>query len=208
MKITLKLLLLYLLFSLTLNASWGQSFEFMPGTKRIFMDAQWLKTFDKERHFSLFSRSRATTEYDQNTLTDLFTGAYFNYTTQLGLGGTILGRISSRSSGVDAGLHYFKATPNLSIFALASIQLSKRLAYGWFSIIRFTPAIGEKWRLYTSLELVSNFNADGHLSSIQRIRGGFIFQGYQFGLAINLSGVGRNYQIRDENPGLFFRKSF
>lgn len=178
----------------------------MPGTKSIFVDAQWLRTFNSIGKWSLFSRSRALVDYRENT--DLFTGAYLNYTTKSGFGGTLLGRISTLGAGGDAGLHFFKANASLLIYALASIDLQSELAYSWFSIIRYTPAINNKWRLYTNLELFSNFNIDGHVASVQRIRFGLDQKGYQFGLALNLSGLGNDYSIRDTNPGIFLRKQF
>ena len=64
----------------------SQSFEFMDGSERIFVDVQWLETFDEEQKWSLFSRTRATAEDRENT--NLFTGAYLNYTSSSGFGGT------------------------------------------------------------------------------------------------------------------------
>ena len=190
------------------SASWavGQSFEFMPGTERIFIDAQWLKAFDADRHWTLFSRSRATVDYDQNT--DLFTGAYLNYTTSAGVGGTLLGRISSLGAGLDGGVHFFKARERLLLYALVSVQLKSEFAYSWFSILRFLPPLNDRWKLYTSLELFSNFNTAGHAFSVQRIRAGVDREGWQFGLALNLSGVGADYILVNTNPGLFIRKEF
>jgi len=183
----------------------GQSLEVMPGTERIFMDAQWLKTFDDQHKWSLFSRSRATVDYEEQT--NLFTGGYLNYTTRTGFGGTILGRIATSGAGVDAGIHFFKASKQFLIYALPSVEIADELSYSWFSITRFTPALSVNWRLYSSLELFSNFNADGHVASVQRIRAGLDRQRYQFGLAINLAGVGEAYQT-DMNPGVFLRKQF
>ncbi|MGE3801270.1 MAG: hypothetical protein AB7H80_09635 [Candidatus Kapaibacterium sp.] len=184
----------------------AQSFEFMPGTEQIFIDVQWLNTFDEEKKWSLFSRTRATTDYDEKT--DLFTGAYLNYTTASGIGGTVLGRIGSRGAGGDAGIHFFKAKKSILIYALASLDIDLDFAYSWFSIIRYTPEFNDTWRLYSSLELFSNFNADGHVASVQRIRAGIDRSGYQFGLALNLSEIGNNYDAVGTNPGLFVRKQF
>ncbi|WP_462251787.1 hypothetical protein [Ekhidna sp.] len=184
----------------------SQSFEFMGGTERIFVDVQWLETFDDERKWSLFSRTRATAEDRENT--NLFTGAYLNYTTTSGFGGTILGRISSLGAGSDVGIHFFKATKEWMVYALISTELNAERAYSWFSIVRFTPELNEKWRLYNSLELFSNFNKNGHVVSVQRIRAGLKNQNYQFGLAINLSGLGPEYDPTDANPGIFVRKEF
>ena len=184
----------------------AQSIEFMPGTEGVFVDVQWLRTFDKANKWSLFSRSRATVDYNEQT--NLFTGAYFNYTTRSGVGGTMLGKIATSWAGGDAGVHFFKAGESFLIYALASIELRSEWAYSWFSIVRYTPALRSTWRLYSSLELFSNFNDEGHVASVQRIRIGLDRRGYQFGLALNLSGLGHDYSTTDANPGIFLRKQF
>ena len=183
----------------------GQSLEIMPGTERVFIDAQYLKFLDGAKKVSLFSRSRATSSYT-NGATDLFTGAYLNYTTTTGFGGTVLGRISSNNAGIDAGIHYFKATKSFMIYALPSININDELLYSWFSILRFTPALKSNWKLYTSLELFSAFNDNGHLASVQRIRIGFDKFGYQFGAAVNINES--RFADTDVNPGIFIRKQF
>ncbi|MEM6841680.1 MAG: hypothetical protein AAF632_05610 [Bacteroidota bacterium] len=184
----------------------AQSLELMPGTERIFVDVQWLKTFDQARRWSLFSRSRATVDYEENT--NLFTGAYLNYTTPSGFGGTVVGRISTAGAGGDLGGHFFKANESFLVYALASVAINTEFAYSWFSIVRYTPKLNDAWRVYISLELFSNFNADGHVASVQRLRTGLDHQGYQFGLALNLAGLGEDYSPTDTNPGVFVRKQF
>ena len=198
-----KVLIVLLLLSSSLV--FGQSFEILPGNKRVFIDAQFLKYFDNSRSFSLFSRSRATSEYDGSS-TDLFTGAYLNYTTNSGLGATVLGRISSSSSGIDAGTHYFKANKSFMLFALASVNLNDDLLYSWFSILRFYPEIKNDWKFYFSLELFSAFGQIGHLSSVQRVRIGLDRAGFQFGPAVNLRKP-RSTDL-DSNIGIFLSKRF
>ncbi len=200
------LCLLALLLSVGQASVSGQSLEMMPGTERFFTDVQWLEFFDDDRKWSLFSRSRATSDYKENT--SLFTGAYLNYTSMLGLGGTVVGRISSLGAGGDAGVHLFKADKKILIYALASLGLSRELSYSWFSIVRFTPPLVSDWDLYSSVELFSNFDQFGHTASVQRMRLGVGVHGCQFGMALNLSGIGMNYQNRDSNPGIFIRKQF
>lgn len=185
----------------------AQSFETMFGTERIFIDAQYLKFFDEGNKISLFSRARATAEYN-NQNTNLFTGAYLNYTSKSGIGGTVLGRISTFGSGVDAGIHYFKANKKFLIYALPSINLNRELGYSWFSIIRYTPDLKKGWKLYISLELFSAFDKDGHTNSVQRVRVGTDKKGYQFGLALNLGQSGSSWTNSNTNPGIFLRKQF
>ena len=85
---------------------------------------------------------------------------------------------------------------------------ASELGYSWFSIARYTPDLSQTWGLYTSLELFSNFDKEGHVASVQRMRLGLQKQGYQFGLGLNLSGLGKTYAQTDANPGLFVRKQF
>ncbi len=178
----------------------------MAGTEGVFLDAQWLKPLEKSGKTTLFSRSRATSDYSSNT--DLFMGAYLNYTTKTGFGGTILGRISSLESGGDIGIHYFKAGGKFLIYALISAAISSERSYSWFSIMRYTPSLNKNWKLYTSLELFTNFREAAHYISVQRVRLGMDFKGNQFGLAINLFQVGTELDPNGSNPGLFIRKQF
>lgn len=183
----------------------AQSLELMPGHRRIFADLQWLKPLGTGGRWTVFSRTRATVDYEQQT--DLFSGAYLNVTTTSGWGVSLVGKISSSSAGGDAGLHIFRSDKRWMLFGLASAGLKTRLEYSWFSILRFTPALSERWKLYTGLELFSLFGKSGHLFSVQRLRLGLERKGYQFGLAGNLSEVGRSFLL-DNNFGIFIRKSF
>lgn len=197
------------IFFITILLSQGiaQSLEGMGGHKRIFMDAQWLKPLSEDYRWTLFSRSRATVDYEEDQ-TDLFTGAYLNYTTKSGFGGTVLGRIGSRGAGGDVGIHYFKSTKNFMVYALPTVEINEKFTYGWFSIMRYRPTLNDKWKLYTSLELFSTFEEGDHIASVQRIRLGLDFKKFQFGFAMNLSGLGEDYDIRDENLGIFLRREF
>ncbi len=183
-----------------------QSFEVMGGTERIFVDVQWLRAFDAQFRWTLFSRSRATVDYEDNT--NLFTGAYLNYTTRSGFGPTLVGRISSFSGGADIGPHFFRTKGPWLIYALASVTIRSELSYSWFSIVRFRPAINDRLKLFAGLELFSSFDKNGHVASVQRVRLGLDQAGFQYGLAVNLSGVGESYEQADTNPGLFVRKEF
>ncbi len=184
----------------------SQSLEVMAGGEGIFADAQWLEALDDNFEWTLFSRSRATVDYSEQT--NLFSGAYLNYTTASGFGTTLLGRIATNGAGAEAGPHFFSRSSGFMIYALASIAVKSDPSYTWFSILRFTPVLTENWQLFTGLELFSSFNADGHIASVQRLRAGLETAGYQFGLALNLAGLGRNYERAECNPGVFLRKQF
>lgn len=198
--------LIVLFLFLSVFVTCAQSLELMPGTERTFADAQWLRTLDDGARWSLFSRTRATVDNEENT--NLFTGAYLNYTFPSGLGGTVVGRIASAGAGSDVGLHLFKTSPRFMVYALASTEMSRDAGYSWFSILRFRPQLSARWNLFTAMELFSNFNSEGHVVSVQRLRLGLDKKGLQFGLGLNLSGLGRQYDHTDTNPGVFIRKEF
>jgi hypothetical protein len=203
----MKQILFILYLSLIAVTTKAQSFEVMPGNERLFIDAQFLSFFDQDYKWSLFSRARATANYDDQG-TDLFTAGYLNHTFYKGFGVSLIGRVASRGSGVDAGVHYVFNNKSISIFALPSINIGDEMEYSWFSIVRYTPRISENWKIYSSVELFSSFRKAEHVFSVQRWRVGLDWKAFQFGLAANLSFLDQVDIITDENWGIFIRKAF
>lgn len=175
-------------------SSLGQSLEIMVGHEGLFADAQWLKFLDEKKHVSIFSRTRATVNYENQT--NLFSGAYLNYTLKNGLGASLVGKIGNSGAGADAGIHIFTAKKNWMLFGLASMGLQEEFQYSWFSIFRYTPRITDEWKFYSSLELFSLFESGNHLISVQRIRLGMDYQQFQFGIASNFTEIGENWTGR------------
>ena len=147
--------LLWLLCALWWQEVAAQSVEIMGGNQRLFVDVQWLKPLDTNYRGSIFSRTRATLDYEGNS--NVFLGLYGNYTSKIGLGASLVGRISSSGNGADVGIHLFKQNKDWLLFALASAGFNTEgaLEYSWFSITRFTPVIKGDWKAYISLELFS-----------------------------------------------------
>lgn len=183
----------------------SQSLEIMVGNERVFADAQWLRFMDSKNQWSIFSRTRATVNYDNQT--NLFSGAYLNHTLKNGLGGSLVGKIATGGGGADAGIHIFKSRPTWMLFGLASVGLKEEFEYSWFSIFRFTPKINDHWRYYSSLELFSLFGKKNHLVSVQRIRLGFDHRQFQFGISANFTETGKGWTA-NSNLGGFIRKMF
>ncbi len=191
------------------HKSCAQSVEIMTGNNFVFVDIQFLKSFDKKYQTTLFSRTRARPTYnDEKNNISFFSGAYLNYTIKKGFGGSLIGRIDNFGSDVDLGIHFYKKTKTISIFILPSISLTAKNVYSWFSIIRFRPALNEKWKIYTSLELFTAVKKNDHLLSTQRARLGLDYRKFQFGLAMNISEFGNGFKLNNENYGVFLRKEF
>ncbi len=65
----------------------SQNIEILLGNKRFFTDVQSFEHLDKSKKVSLFSRTRATVNYENNT--NFFLGEYLSYTTKSGFGLTV-----------------------------------------------------------------------------------------------------------------------
>ncbi len=201
-KFGLTICFLYLFFALK-----SQSVELFPGNAYFFSDIQFLKNFDSKYRFTIFSRTRAQVTYDEDQVS-FFSAAYLNYTTKPGLGISVIGRMNNFGSNVDGGLHFLKKNKQFTFFGILSLSLTDEGAYSWFSIIRYRPAINERWKVYTSFELFTAFKKEDHLASIQRLRVGLDYKSYQFGLAANLAELGNDFIFTDDNYGVFLRKEF
>jgi len=208
-----KLFLLILFFSgshlanLDGNKLSAQSVEIMLGDKYAFTDVQFLKYFDKQYRWSFFNRTRMQLEYDQ-VPPDIFSAGYLNYTTKLGLGLSLTGRVNNRSADLDVGLHFLKRVNAITFFGIVSLSLTEGGTYSWFSILRYRPSLNEQWKLYTSFELFVAMNKRDHQASIQRLRLGLDYKSFQFGLSANLLEVGNDFNFLNNNFGAFVRKEF
>ena len=146
----------------------------MPGTERIFIDAQWLKAFDADRHWTLFSRSRATVDYDAKYRT---CSPVLISIIRPGAGcGRYLARadIFFRAPGWMEACTSFKANErNCSCMHWSPFSSNPNLPTPGSPFCRYPScSLNDRWKLYTSLELFSNFQyRRGMLASVQRIQG-------------------------------------
>jgi len=182
----------------------AQSIEVMPGTYALFTDVQFFEPIVPNYRLSLFSRTRMALNYDNET--DFFSAAYANYTSPAKIGVSLVGSVNNGGGDFDIGPHYSVQSEKFSLFALASITLTKDANYSWFSIAKFHPQLSGNWKGYISIELFSVFGSAGHLASIQRIRLGLDSGPIQFGLATNLRELGKDLVFTNNNYGLFVRR--
>lgn len=184
----------------------AQSLEIMPGNNRVFADIQWLQPLEPSYQFSLFSRTRATVTYEQQT--DVFTGAYLNYTRFKGFGFSLVGRIDNRVGGGDCGLHYFKNQKDWTAFVLLSAALDQADHYSLFSIVRYRPSINEHWKWFSGMELYIAWLRGDHRVSVGRLRAGAEWKGLAFGLGADGVYGGEGVQLVYNNFGIFLRRQF
>ena len=91
---------------------------------------------------------------------------------------------------------------------MPSLSISDGGAWSWFSIFRFRPALSEQCKGYVGVELFTAFDGSDHLASTQRLRLGVDYRTYQFGLAMNISELGSDLIVANDNYGIFLRKEF
>ncbi len=191
---------------LSLNA-FSQSVEIMPATERFWADVQFLKPLYGDNYkYTVFSRTRSTIDGDDNI--NMLSSAYFSYSSNIGLGVSLIGNLSNINGlGKAIGINYLKSKKVFSLFAIISYEFDDIPRYSFFSIFKYRPKINNKWSGYGSLELFNVINKDAHLYSGQRIRLGLDYQKLQFGLGTNLGELGTEFDLV-ENYGVFLRKEF
>ena len=201
-----KYFLLILFIKLFLFSSKGQSIEFMPSTQNVFADIQFLKPVVPDDYtFTVFSRIRGTIDYEGGN--NFLSLLYLNYTSKSGIGLSLVGKVNNVANGFSSGVHYLKNSKNTTLFIAITSEVKTNPTYSWFSVFRFRPPINEKWKWYTSLELSTLVNKNGHLASTQRIRAGVDISAFQFGLGLGLSESGKDATVQG-NPGIFIRREF
>ena len=184
----------------------AQSLEVMAGRQGLMVDVQWLEAFEGAPGWSLFSRTTAQVDTAANTT--FYTGGFLNYSLPMGLGATLVGTVTPAGASGDAGVHFAKGGPEWMLFTLLATDLAREWGVWSFTILRYQPKINEDWRGYSSLELFSHLNGLGHTYSTQRVRLGAGYRGIQTGVALNLVGLGPEYQTVPAHLGLFLRKQF
>lgn len=184
----------------------SQSYELMPSSEYVFADIQFLKPFDKQYRFTLFSRTRIEVDYEEQV--SFFSGAYFSYTDKSGFGTTVLGRVNNAGAGADFGIHFNHTKDTWSFFGLLAKDLGESKDYSWFSIFRYRPKINDQWRVYNSIELFTAMSGGDHGASLQRVRIGVEKGGYQFGFGFNWLELGNSFLFINDSYGLFIRKEF
>jgi len=86
---------------------------------------------------------------------------------------------------LSTGVQLAIVKPVWKLFIAPRIDLTKETAYEMFMAGEFMPAINEKLRLYSRLQLMSNINRHQHLRSYQFVRVGISCRKLQMGGGLN-----------------------
>lgn len=191
----------------------SQSIEIMPGNNFVFADIQLLQPLVENYRTSIFNRSyiRAFYEKAPDRL-DYLSATYFNVTSDIGLGGSLIGRFNKDGFTTDAGVHFLGQFKAITLILVPSFNLENTDIRIVFGTLRFRPAINETIKLYSSFENTSVYLVTDHLTSTQRMRLGLEYSGFQMGFAANMSQLSSPFLPElfwyHENYGVFVRKEF
>jgi len=104
-----------------------------------------------------------------------------------------------------AGLQYVYSGNKLVFLCAPRVNIESDPSYDIMTIIQYKPKINDRVKLFTRVQMLNLFNADGNIKSYQWMRLGLEVKGIQFGLAINLDEYGPNPSV-ESNFGVFVRK--
>ena len=103
------------------------------------------------------------------------------------------------------GLQYVYGGKKLFFLFAPRVNIESDLSYDLMTILQYKPAINEKVKLYTRLQLLNLFDSGGNKKSYQWFRLGLEVKEIQFGLAVDLDEFGPHPSVTS-NFGVFFRK--
>lgn len=193
--------------------------EIFAGDKKATLDLLLIRNLKRavetKSHFLFFSRSRVSVDYKENSQSNLpqfaLTEALsYNVKSWRGFAPVTVVQIFNRGTFLKAGVQYLHQRSQFTLFSWAVTDISNQPAIDIFVLTRFTPAISDKLHLYSQLELLNSWptQLEANTSYTQRIRIGIKRSQVQFGLAMDLTEVGKEKFSSTLNTGLFLRYEF
>jgi hypothetical protein len=104
-----------------------------------------------------------------------------------------------------AGLQYVFSGKKLLFLCAPRVNIESEPSYDIMTIFQYKTPINDRVKLFTRVQALNLFDANGNIKSYQWMRLGLEAKGIQFGLAANLDEYGPNPSL-DTNLGIFIRK--
>jgi hypothetical protein len=179
--------------------------ELMTGNRYLTINAVVSKKFAENSRLGFFHMNTILVNYDNKDENDfamqdlLFYEPLKNFRLT---GGAFYGKPGFKPT---MGMQYLVTGKKLFILIAPRVNIESDPSYDIFSIVQFKAPISEKTKLYTRLELLNVFDANGNIKSYQWFRMGLEIKGIQFGAAFNLDEFGPDPKVQ-YNAGLFIRR--
>ncbi len=203
-KATCALISLFLLSSIIVNAQ-PIPVELMMGNKYGTVNLAFSRNFSQTSRFGFFHMNTVQFDYkdeNQNSfiLQDL---VYVETFKNLRVAGGVA--YSKGGFAPTAGLQYLYVGKKFMFLFAPRVNIVSDPSYDVMTSIQYKPEINDRLKLYTRLQMLNLFNADGNIKSYQWVRLGLEAKGLQFGLAFNLDEYGPDPSV-DASYGVFIRK--
>ncbi|MBW2996846.1 hypothetical protein KY349_00735 [Candidatus Woesearchaeota archaeon] len=175
--------------------------ELMAGDKGTTLDMR--VGVELAPKLNLFSINRTSVDYDNEVSYFGIVDLTYNLVDGLDL---VMETQAVPGMGVveRAGLQYFTAVGDLSIFAVGTCSLQENPDGEFVLNIGYTPSITEDVKLTFGAEVVTNVGEQGHNFSEQRFRAGLKVDKYEFGAAVDMAEFGNEADL-SYNIGGFAR---
>jgi len=179
--------------------------ELMTGSRYLTVNLVVSKSFTETSKFGFFHMNTIGVDYDNKeendfSMQDLLTYEPLNNFRLTG--GAFYGKPGFKPT---LGMQYLVTGKKLFILIAPRVNIESDPAYDFFEIVQFKPALSEKIKLYTRLQLLNLFDSGGNIKSYQWLRMGLEVKEIQFGLAFNFDEFGPNPKVQ-YNAGLFIRR--
>ncbi|GAB1350802.1 hypothetical protein MASR1M107_30170 [Ignavibacteriales bacterium] len=211
------ILIAFLFFLPSVNAQIPAELFF--GDKKATLDVLFFKPFrdseGKNSDWVLFNRGKVTLDYkmtpdDNKPFFVAMQAVSYSPPALGGFGPVAVSLITNDGMYPKLGLQYVKGTSDFLFFGWLICETLKDPDVDLYLFARYTPLISGKTRLFTQIETNSAFPAwaGGEPSLFQCLRLGLMWNGFQTGIAIDLTQKGKNDLKTTENSGVFVRYEF
>lgn len=179
--------------------------ELMIGNKYGSVNLSFSRNFSQDSRLGFFHMNTVQFYYDDKDknsfiLQDLvFVEAVKNLRVAAGVA------YSPGGFSPTAGLQYIFSGKKLMFLFAPRINIVSDPSYDFMTVLQYKPPVSERVKLFTRVQALNLFDAEGNIKSYQWIRLGVEVKGIQFGLSMNLDEYGPHPSV-DTNFGLFVRK--
>jgi hypothetical protein len=179
--------------------------ELMMGDKYGSVNLAFNRNFSQNSRFGFFHMNTVQFYFKEESknsflLQDLL---YFEAIKNLRVAGGVV--YSKGGFNTTAGLQYVFSGKKLVFLCAPRVNIESEPSYDIMTIIQYKTPINDRVKLFTRMQALNLFDANGNIKSYQWMRLGLEVKGIQFGLAANLDEYGPNPSL-DTNLGVFIRK--
>lgn len=185
--------------------------EGLVGNDYVFYQHFISKRFSPQGRFGLMHVANVANRYQTDPKkggrpNELMNQAYL--TTRMSPAFTLLtGMYYNNFIGIraSAGVQYAKPFRSGLVVIIPRVDIEHHGSVELMGMIEYQPSLSGSTKLYTRLQVMTNYGAYQHNRSYQRLRVGIDLKGTQFGLGINVDEYGKESKIY-MNGGFFVRK--